>query len=246
MLELNKIHLGDSYELIKKIPDGIVDLVIIDPPYEIIGGGCMTGLFKDRGKRHFNAIENKNLTKGFEDEILIELVRVMKKTNIYIWCNKNQVHQLLNFFDNGERLFEITFWHKTNPIPFLNNNWLNDKEYCLHFRDKGVPLYGNYETKKTVFVQSANIDDKFLYEHPTIKPLERIKHFIFNSSNENDIVLDCFSGSGTTCVAAKELGRQFIGIELDEEYHKISVDRLNGVTSNGQTSIFTDFDLLGE
>ena len=98
MLEINTIHLGDSYKLIKDIPDKSVDLVIIDPPYEIVGGGCMTGIFKDRGTRHFNAIEDKNLTTGFDDSILIELERVMKRTNIYIWCNKNQIHQLLNFF----------------------------------------------------------------------------------------------------------------------------------------------------
>ena len=241
MLEINKIHLGDCYELIKQIHDKSVDLVIIDPPYEIVGGGCMTGIFKDRGTRHFDAIESKELTCGFNDRILVELQRVMKQTNIYIWCNKNQVHQLLNFYDDGTRLFELTFWHKLNPIPFLNNNWLNDKEYCLYFRDKGVPMYGSYETKQTVFSQSANISDKDSYEHPTIKPLERIKHFIINSSQENDIVLDCFSGSGTTCVAAKELNRRFIGIEIDPHYHKISVDRLNGICANGQTSIFTDF-----
>jgi len=64
---------------------------------------------------------------------------------------------------------------------------------------------------------------------------------IEKSSQENDLVLDCFSGSGTTCVAAKELNRRFIGIEIDPRYHKISVDRLNGICANGQTSIFTDF-----
>lgn len=242
MLEINTIHLGDSYKLIKDIPDKSVDLVIIDPPYEIVGGGCMTGIFKDRGTRHFNAIEDKNLTTGFDDSILIELERVMKRTNIYIWCNKNQIHQLLNFFDNGNRLFEFTLWNKTNPIPFLNNNWLNDKEYCLHFRDKGVPLYGDYSTKQTVFTQSANTDDKLHFDHPTIKPIERIKHFIINSSQPNDLILDCFSGSGTTCVAAKELNRRFIGIEIDANYHRISVERLNGITTSGQTSIFTDFE----
>ena len=241
-MEIDKIHLGDSYELIKEIPDNSVDLVIIDPPYEIIGGGAMNGWFKDRGKRHFNAIENKNLTKGIKNDILFELERIMKKTNIYIWCNKNQIHQLFNYFDDGNRLFEITIWNKTNPLPFLNNNWLNDKEYCLHFRDKGVPLYGNYHSKQTIFREKANTEDKELYKHPTIKPLKRIKDFIINSSKEGDLVLDCFIGSGTTAVAAKELGRHYIGFEIDEEYHKIAVDRINGITANGQTSIFTDFE----
>ena len=56
------------------------------------------------------------------------------------------------------------------------------------------------------------------------------------------VVLDTFVGSGTTCVAAKKLNRKYIGIELNPKYHKIAVDRLNGINANGQTSIFTDFD----
>ena len=85
-----------------------------------------------------------------------------------------------------------------------------------------------------------------IYKHPTIKPLNIIENLIINSSNENDIVLDCFCGSGTTGVACKELNRKFIGIEIDREYHKIAVDRLNGITANGQTTIFTDFENIGE
>ena len=69
-----------------------------------------------------------------------------------------------------------------------------------------------------------------------------IKTLIENSSNKGDIVLDCFSGSGTTCVAAKELERQFLGIEIDPEYHKISLDRLHGILADGQIS----FDTLAE
>ena len=69
-----------------------------------------------------------------------------------------------------------------------------------------------------------------------------IKTLIENSSNKGDIVLDCFSGSGTTCVAVKELERQFLGIEIDPEYHKISLDRLHGILADGQIS----FDTLVE
>ena len=60
------------------------------------------------------------------------------------------------------------------------------------------------------------------------------------------MILDCFSGSGTTCVAAKELNRRFIGIEIDPEYHKISLDRLNGILANGQISFDTDINKIQE
>lgn len=110
----------------------------------------------------------------------------------------------------------------------LNIVYLQEKD--------GVQLNGDYETKRKYYVTNINKTDKDKFKHPTIKPLKIIKNLIINSSKEEDIVLDCFSGSGTTCVAAKELNRQYIGIEVDPEYHKISVDRLNGILANGQMS----------
>lgn len=139
---------------------------------------------------------------------------------------------------------EILIWNKTNPVPTINNSYLNDKEYCLMFRNKGTVLNGTVESKRTVWTTKCNVEDKKKYNHPTIKPLSIIKNLIINSSNKGDIVLDCFSGSGTTCVAAKELDRQFIGIEIDPEYHRISLDRLNGVLANGQISFDTDLNKL--
>ena len=127
----------------------------------------------------------------------------------------------------------------------MNNTYANDTEYCIMAREKGCKLYGNYDSKKKYWITSTNKQDKDTYNHPTIKPLNIIKTLITNSTKENDIVLDCFCGSGTTCVACKETGRRFIGMEIDPEYHKIAVDRLNGINANGQTSIFTDFEKLG-
>jgi len=82
---LNNITLGNSYELIKVIPDKSVDLVIIDPPYSFSTGGKMTGIFKDRGTRHFDAIENKGLDKNIDISILNDLCRVLKTIYIYIF-----------------------------------------------------------------------------------------------------------------------------------------------------------------
>ena len=189
---INTIQLGDSYELIKNIPDKSIDLMIIDPPYEMETRGA--GFHKKRD--YYDLIHDKGLAKSIDENILLQFERIMKKTNIYIFCNKNQL-----------------------PI-------------------------NNYESSSKLFQTTVNKSDKEKYNHPTIKPLPIIKTLIKNSSKENDIVLDCFCGSGTTCVAAKETGRRYIGMEIDPEYHKIAVDRLNGINANGQTSIFTDFDNL--
>jgi DNA modification methylase len=85
-----------------------------------------------------------------------------------------------------------------------------------------------------VFREKANVEDKKLFSHPTIKPIKFIKNMIINSSNECDIVADFFLGSGTTCVAAKELKRNYIGFEIDKEYFEIAKKRLNNETANGQ------------
>lgn len=76
------------------------------------------------------------------------------------------------------------------------------------------------------------------------KPLELVKNHILHSSQPNDIVLDCFCGSGTTCVGAKETGRRFIGIEIDKNYWKSANNRLKGMDDDGQLSIFADFENL--
>lgn len=269
---LNTITLGDSYELIKNIPDNSIDLIVTDPPYEYTtggGAGCF-GLKKRKYHEQYYKVasntsslnkqykneeqkrtwenkkksreEIKHISSGFNYELLEELDRIMKKINIYIWCSKHQVEPLLKHYLNKNCNIEILTWHKTNPLPTINNTYANDTEYCIFARESGVLLYGDYETKRKYYVTNINKTDKDKYKHPTIKPINIIKNLIINSSNKEDIVLDCFSGSGTTCAAAKELNRKFIGIEIDPEYHKISVDRLNGILANGQMS----FDTLAE
>lgn len=113
----------------------------------------------------------------------------------------------------------------------------------------GVKLYGCVETKKKYYVSSCNVSDKDLYYHPTIKPLELIKNYIINSSKENDLILDCFLGSGTTAVAAKELNRHYIGFELNPQFYQIAIDRINGITQKEKNQGFSQlslFDLDGD
>ena len=140
----------------------------------------------------------------------------------------------LNYFKDYN--MELLTWHKTNPVPTCNNKYLSDTEYILFFRENGVKIYGTYETKRKYYITTTNKEDKKKYNHPTIKPLNIIENFIINSSQENDIVLDCFMGSGTTGVACKNLNRNFIGIEINEEYYNIAKDRIEGI--NEQITLF--------
>lgn len=245
--KLNEIYNEDSYLAIKDIPDKSVDLVIIDPPYyiESTKSGMKSDLAKSIQNMN-NQLEDNNLTIGLNLDILEDLYRIMKKPNIYIWCNHKQIIDYLIFFVvNKGCKFDMLFWRKTNATPLFCNKYLTDKEYCLYFRDGGYCNPQNYEDAKTIFDEPINILDKRQYDHPTIKPYKIVETLIKNSSLENDIVADFFLGSGTTCVAAKELGRRYIGFEIDEKYYNIAKDRLSGINQrerekieNGQISLF--------
>lgn len=239
---INTIQLGDCYELIKNIPDKSIDLVYIDIPYLMAKGGYGSSEISTRLKKRNDSIEE--IRNGIDYSIFDELCRVMKNIYIYIWCSKNQILDIMKYFIDGKKcIYELLVWCKTNPSPTGNNMYLPDVEYCLMFREPSkTKLNDGYELKSRFHVSSANKKDKDLFKHPTIKPLELVKRHILHSTQPNDIVLDCFCGSGTTCLACKETGRKYIGMEIDKKYHKIAVDRLNGILANGQTSIFTDFD----
>ena len=218
---------GDCLELMKNIPDKSVDLVIMDPPYEIYGGKS-GGCFGREARAYHNEIYNTGLDQGISNSVLEELVRVMKKINIYIWCNKTQLRQYINFFESRGCTTDLLTWHKTNPVPTCNNKYLSDTEYILYFRASGVPMYGSYNTKKKYYITPTNKSDKNKWGHPTMKPVDIIKNLVINSSKDGDIVLDPFMGSGTTGVAVKEIGggRHFIGIEIDKEYYEIAKKRI--------------------
>lgn len=234
---MNTIILGDSYEIIKNIPDNSIDLVIIDPPYKLNNkGGGLYSLKRDNlnyqnfydSHEILYSEEIKDIKDGFNKIILDELVRVMKKINIYIWCSQKQIIDLLDYFVIKKKCnFNIMTWHKSNPVPSCGNKYLSDTEYLLFFREKGVKVFGEYKSKSTYYVTQTNKADKDKYKHPTIKPLFIIENLIVNSSEAGGVVLDCFAGTGTTLVASKKHGRNFIGIEINEDYYKTSIQRLD-------------------
>ena len=240
---INKVINCDCYEMIKNIPDKSIDLVYIDIPYLIEDGGCSSSDLSLRIKKiQHNEIEK--IRHGIDYSILDELCRIMKNIYIYIWCSKEQILELLNYFQ-GKARFNILVWCKTNPTPMTNNVWLPYLEYCVCFKSEKAPRYNDgYELKSKWYISPINKNDKELYNHPTIKPLELVKRHILHATQPNDIVLDCFCGSGTTCVACQETGRRFIGMEINKEYYEIAKKRINGMNANGQISIFTDISKI--
>lgn len=182
-MDLNEIYLGDAYKLIKNLPDSSIDLIVTDPPYEITGlhGG---GIMKTRKRGHFaDQLKDSQLDIGIDMSILDEFVRVLKKINVYIWCNKQQLLPYLKYFVDGKGCsFEIIVWGKKNPIPFCGTHYLVDKEYCLYFWEQGAPVDIPFERARTIYLSNTNKDDKEDYGHPTVKPIDIIENLIANSS----------------------------------------------------------------
>jgi DNA modification methylase len=223
------IKQGDCLELIKQLPSKSIDLIVTDPPYLV--ENIKTGSHSELAKRvisYNSEIDNNCMVSGFDYiAVFDEYMRVMKAPNIYIWGSAKQIPIYLDYFVNKHKCkFDFIIWHKTNPVPLFCNKYMTDKEMCLYFRKGGKCQPVNYNSAKTVYHLPLNVKDKRKYNHPTIKPLDIIENMVLNSSNENDIILDTFLGSGTTGVACVKNNRKFIGFELSEEYCKTAKERI--------------------
>lgn len=221
MLKINEVYNMDCMEAIKLLDDNSIDLVVMDPPY-------LLNLTKVKNTSSFNNYANEliGLKDGFDLKVLDLLIPKMKKINMYIYCSKRQVKDLIEYFISKDCNYEILTWHKQNPSPLINNNYLSDTEYIIFAREKGVKLYGSYHTKRKYYLSGVNQVDKKKYKHPTIKPLPFIENHIINSSQEGDLILDCYCGSGTTLVGAIKNKRNFIGFEIDKNYYEIAKQRV--------------------
>ena len=228
---LDTIYNEDCQAGKERIPDGSVDLIVTDPPYKFkdtTGAGafgtCRGKSTAKKGKTYH--AEVTPMSNGISDEVLEQMCRICKILNIYLFCNKDQVPQYLNFGLSHKLNFDILTWHKTAPTPMCGNKYLSDTEYIIFLRGKGARVYGTYATKKKYWVQGVNKTDKRKWGHPTIKPLNIIETLIVNSSVEGGVVCDPFMGSGTTAIAAMRNNRQFLGFEVDKCYYEMALKRI--------------------
>lgn len=223
MIDIKK---ADCMDLMSTMGGGSIDLIVTDPPYKLMlgaGGGAF-----GQDKRTYYS-ELKIMSEGISEDILDEFMRILKNPNLYLWGNWKLILDYLKYFEDKQVSTNLLCWHKTNPAPLCSNKFLNDTEYCLYVRGKGVKLYGGYHEHNTYWISQYNKEDKEKYQHPTIKPLSIIQQMVENSSLPGDIVFDPFLGSGTTAVACKLTGRNFIGCEIDEKYIPIIYKRLEDV-----------------
>jgi site-specific DNA-methyltransferase (adenine-specific) len=229
-----KLYNGDCLEVMKDIPDGSVDLIVTDPPYELDnhGGGktdfAQRKLVKDL---HIDFISN-----GFEmEKVFTEIERVSKTMNMICFCSNKQVSKIMNYWENKKYSVTLLVWQKSNPVPFGNGKYISDLEFMIYVRGKNA-IYNNtgYANQLKTFNYPAPSSKSRI--HPTEKSIDLLKRLIEIHSNKGSVVLDCFGGSFSTGLACMELEREFIGIELDNNYFEIAKERL--VQHQSQLTIF--------
>jgi len=239
---INTIILGHALDVLPKIPNNYVDMILTDPPYNI----SKLNDNRDRSKLNSPIMRRKSPLKyDFGEWDNMERKDFLDFT--YKWlklsCSKlRDGGTIISFFNKedisylgwiakkwGIRTRTILCWHKTNPVPsFRKVNYLSACEF-LWVGSKGEKSWTfnfGYQKEMHNFYETSNKSCYGVTNHPTEKPISLIQHLIEIHSNKNDIILDPFLGSGTTTVACKALGRRFIGIEIKQEYIDMSYKRI--------------------
>lgn len=199
-----------------RVQDNSFDLTLTDIPYGVVN-------------RDSNGLRNldKNMADVMTfnlDDFLNEVYRVTSGT-IIIFCAKEQLSQIYKFFSEkqAKKLGTVRqlVWEKSNPSP-MNGQYiyLSGIENAVWFKKKGGTF--NAKCKNTVFKYPCGRSKL----HPTEKNHDLLKELILDNSNENDLVFDPCCGSGSHCLVASELHRNFVGVELDDTYYEIAKNRL--------------------
>lgn len=220
-LPVNEIILGDCLEVMKTLPDNCIDLLLSDPPYNqsFSGKGNLAKKYEYR-KKEIQEISN------FDPKLFLEIVKPkLKVFNAYLWTSKGLLKDYIQFAEDNDYNWNLLIWDKRNPIPAYNNTYLPDIEYCVFIREKKAHFTNGLPYEMYRKVMSDNVADNSL-GHPTQKHLWMIEKMIMISTQQGELVLDPYLGSGTTAFACKKLKRNYIGIEMSPKYVEISKQRL--------------------
>ena len=190
-----------------------VDFTITDIPYNAVSRNS-------NGLRNLNKKEADILT--FDLNIFLEELFRITKNSIVIFCGKEQFSSIFSFFASKKGTTRPIVWEKSNPSP-MNGKYiyLSGIELAVWFKKSGAKTFNAF-CKNTVF-KYPNGSTKL---HPTEKNHKLLSELIIDNTNDGDIVFDPCCGSGSHLLVSKQLNRNFVGFEINEEYYKIAIKRL--------------------
>lgn len=230
----------DCIKVLSTLPEKSIDLIFADPPYNLSGESFLTtknGKVAKLHKGDWDVISDIHI---FNELWISECIRVLSDTGT-IWIsgtlhNHPSVGVILKKL--GLWIINDVIWFKRNATPLLSTKRLAPSTELIWVASKSKKYFFNYELAKQI---NGGKQMKNLWEinaqrhktiHPTEKPETLLQRIILIASNEGDTVLDPFTGSGTTGAVAKQLNRNFIGIEINKEYFEIATNRINEQKDN--------------
>lgn len=232
---------GDCVELLPQFKDNSIDAIFADPPYFLSNGGisCQNGKMVCVDKGEWDKGGTPEHIYEFNKQWL-SLCRSKLKDNGTIWVS-GTFHNIFTvqrcLIELGYKILNIITWQKTNPAPNLSCRYfVHSTELIIWARkDPRVPHFFNYELMRHLNGDKQMTDvwqlptigkwEKTCGKHPTQKPLALMARIVLASTPENGIILDPFAGSSTTGIAANLYGRRFVGIEKEEEFINMSIQR---------------------
>jgi len=234
---LNLIQGDCLAEMDKLIEQGVkVDVIITDPPYKITSrgnGGNSGGMFQKKEVNNGKVFKNNDLE--IEDWLPYLWKLMSDSSHCYIMTNNKNITNYLTkinmlYFNNDKKqrfhFIKNLIWVKDNKI--MGQTYMSQFEYIIMLRKGGHKKINKCGTSDVLQYKNKKMkDEKNKTIHDTEKPVELMEILVLNSSREGEIILDPFMGLGTTGVACKNLNRNFIGIELDENYYNIAVERIH-------------------
>lgn len=242
----------DCIELLKQIPENTIDMIFADPPYNLSNGGFTVHAGKMVSVHKGDWDKSKGVDQDFEFHTrwIQECYRVLKPNGtIWISGTYHSIYQCgfaLQLL--GYKILNDITWFKPNASPNLSGRYFTASHETLLWarKDPNGKHTFNYQEMKngnwheTDFIKkdgkqmrsvwalgTPRTDEKTFGKHPTQKPLALLERIVLASSNKGDIILDPFTGSSTTGLAAVKHGRKFIGIDLEKEYLDLSKKRFN-------------------
>lgn len=235
---------GDFYEEVQKIPDGSIDLIVTDPPFNIANEREFNLNGRNNRSQDFGGWDKHDTLTEFRSLFftwVTEWKRILRDQGSgYVFCSYRYVSYLRDVLEEaGLHVHVMITWYKTNPGPQIEH--ITFRSSCEHilffskgkrghtFNWQGENEMHDHISAPICLGKERLVDAKGEVLHPTQKPVSILKHLIQISSNRGDTIFDGFSGVGSTGAAAKELKRKFIGIEKDPAYFAAMQRRLANV-----------------
>ncbi len=220
-MEINKVYKDDCFNIIAKMPNDYLDLVIVDPPY---GDGIGYGR---NGKEILNN-EDEAINYRFLDAIL---PKMKQDTSLYLFSNHKFCFQIKEYaIANGYNYRMLCVLVKNNIG--MGYGFRNQYEVCLVL-EKGKAKYNCKDVSNVWKMKHIQHDEN---SHPHQKDYDIIRKIILHSSNEGDLVFDGFMGSFSTAIACHKEKRNFLGTELDAKWHALGQRKLDDLQC--QTTLF--------